>query len=119
MTLNRGVSRLRHIKQAISDIEALLSGKNSDFLTRDRVARAAFERFLEIISEASRHVPDAWKAGHQTIPWNDIAAIGNRLRHAYDNIDPAIVWDIYEFDLAALETVVDTLIEQHSVDPSA
>ncbi len=30
-------------------------------LRTDRVARAALERFLEILSEASRHLPEAWK----------------------------------------------------------
>lgn len=50
--------RLDEILQCIADIKSLLSGRQRDFLLQDRIARAAFERFLEIISEASRHIPE-------------------------------------------------------------
>jgi uncharacterized protein with HEPN domain len=38
---------------------------------------------LEIISEASRHIPDDLKELAPDIPWRQIAAIGNLLRHEY------------------------------------
>jgi uncharacterized protein with HEPN domain len=41
----------------------------------------AVERGLEIISEASRHVPPDLQAPETEIPWRQIAAIGNLLRH--------------------------------------
>ena len=37
------------------------------------------ERGIEIVSEASRRVPDALKARHPDIPWQKVAAIGNYL----------------------------------------
>jgi uncharacterized protein with HEPN domain len=56
---DRAKYRLRDIANAIDDIDSLLSGKSFSDVQADRFMRAAFERFLEIISEASRHVPDA------------------------------------------------------------
>ena len=44
-------------------------------------------RALEIISEASRHVPAEAKARLTNIPWRNIAAIGNKLRQEYDITD--------------------------------
>jgi len=57
--------------------------------------RAAFERFLEIISQASRHVPDELKADAPDIPWRRIADIGNHIRHAYNKVDAGILWNIH------------------------
>jgi uncharacterized protein with HEPN domain len=39
---------------------------------------------IEIIPEASRRLPDAWKTRHAAVPWRKVAGIGNVLRHDYD-----------------------------------
>lgn len=44
------------------------------------------KRDAEIISEASRHLPDAMKARHPGIPWPKVAGIGNVLRHDYERV---------------------------------
>ncbi len=66
-------------------------------------SRFATERAIEIISEASRHIPDDLKATAPDIPWRDVADIGNFLRHVYERTDPKIVWTVVKFRLAALE----------------
>lgn len=48
----------------------------------DDVETLALQRAIEIISEASRHIPEETKARHATTPWRRIADIGNTLRHA-------------------------------------
>jgi uncharacterized protein with HEPN domain len=109
---------LTHIKTAIRDIYDLLEGKSLVAVRREKATLAALERFIEIISEASRHVPNEWKAAHPTIAWQDIADIGNRLRHAYDTVDPAIIWGVYEYELAPLEIVIDQMMDAHRRDPN-
>lgn len=76
--------RLNDIIEAIDQIHALLKNKTYQDLTSDKVAKAAFERFLEILSEASRHIPENLKVTRPDIPWRRISDIGNHLRHAYD-----------------------------------
>jgi uncharacterized protein with HEPN domain len=102
--------RLSDMKAAICDIRAVLAGKEFTALHTDRATRAAFERFLEILSEASRHVPVAWKNEFSQIPWRQVADLGNHVRHAYHAVDLGILWSIYEHDLDAIEGVVDILI---------
>lgn len=46
----------------------------------DRRKRWLVGRGIEIISEASRHLPDAIKSRHPGIPWPKVADIGNILR---------------------------------------
>jgi uncharacterized protein with HEPN domain len=110
MTDDRAVFRLRDILGAIDDIRGLLDGRKLTDVEQDRVVRAAFERFLEIVSEASRHVPAAMKALHPDIPWRPIADLGNHLRHAYHRTDPEILWNVYLYDLNALEAACRNLL---------
>ncbi len=35
-------------------------------------------------------------------PWTDIRSTGNRLRHAYDRIDPNVIWTTARHDVPAL-----------------
>jgi len=49
--------RIAHLKEAIGLSRQLLEGSALEDVRGDRFTRAAFERFLEIVSEASRHIP--------------------------------------------------------------
>lgn len=101
--------RIEHIRQAIDDIRDLLAGKTSSDFTADRHARAAAERYIEIISEASRHIPETAKDRYPAIPWKDIAGIGNVLRHEYHKVMPKYVWETYRRDLDMLLVVIEAI----------
>ena len=108
---DRTVYRLRDIIDALDQINLLLEGNVFKDVQADRVLRAAFERFLEILSEASRHLPAELKAQAPDTPWRRIGDIGNHLRHAYNRVDAEILWNLYaNGDLAELRRVVAGLI---------
>ncbi|MFC3691891.1 DUF86 domain-containing protein [Chenggangzhangella methanolivorans] len=110
--------RLGHISVAIQDIRSLLDAKTIDHLRTDRFARAAFERFLEIVSEASRHIPAEWKATDAPdIDWPAVANLGNIIRHVYQRVDLDILWSVYEDDLGPLEAAIDVMTERHFPEP--
>ena len=93
----------------------MLSGKSFEQVATDPVIQAAFERFLEIISEAARHVPEELTdRSSQEIPWRRIRGLGNRLRHEYERVDPQILWSVYENDLDPLESAVDAMFAAHA-----
>jgi len=75
----------------------------------DQKTQRAVERCIEVISEASRHIPGEIKAKHADIPWSDVAAIGNVFRHEYHNIAARIVWDTVRLHLAPLEAAMRTI----------
>jgi uncharacterized protein with HEPN domain len=61
------------------------------------------ERGVEIISEASRHLPDDLKVRNPEIPWQKVAGIGNVLRHNYETIAAPVLWKLVQADLPALD----------------
>jgi uncharacterized protein with HEPN domain len=106
--------RLRHVLDAIADINQILENKTRDEFDRDRLLRLAVERLLEIISEASRHIPQAIKAQEPAIPWQRVADLGNRLRHAYHRVDPDILWRIAKNDLAPLQAFAERVVGEEN-----
>ena len=52
----------------------------------------AVVRALEIVSEATRRLPDELKGRHPDIDWAAVAAAGNVYRHEYEGIDEALIW---------------------------
>jgi uncharacterized protein with HEPN domain len=108
--------RLRHVLDAINDINHILEGKSHDEFVADRIMRAATERLLEIISEASRRVPEDIKARQPQIPWQRVADLGNILRHAYHNTNPDIIWRIATNDLAPLQAFAEKVMREADSD---
>ena len=84
---------LRHILEAIANIEADTAGYDFGKFRVDRRARQLVERNLEILSEASRRLPKELKEGEAHVPWRAIAGIGNVLRHDYHETYPTILWE--------------------------
>ena len=103
--------RLAHILTAIDDIQTLLSSRSRDDFANDLILRMAIERLLEIISEASRYIPETLKAQQEEILWQRIADLGNWLRHAYHRIDADILWNIAEHDLDRLKRFVEQIVD--------
>ena len=106
--------RMNDIVDAIDQIDLLLRGKTFEDLILERPLKAAFERFLEILSEASRHIPETLQSGAPEIPWRSVSDIGNHLRHAYHRVDSEILWRIHaDGQLAALRDVIIGFLGKH------
>jgi uncharacterized protein with HEPN domain len=69
-------------------------------------ARYAVTRCLEIISEASRRLPDELKARHPSIAWKRIAGAGNIYRHNYEDVAARFVWETVQRDFPSLRAVI-------------
>jgi uncharacterized protein with HEPN domain len=96
--------------EAITEVEVHMAGLRLEDLQADRFRQLGIERCIEIISEASRHIPDEAKARHPEIPWRRVADIGNRLRHAYHAIDTEIIWEIATVELRDLRNAIEKLV---------
>ncbi|MHB8529066.1 MAG: HepT-like ribonuclease domain-containing protein [Caulobacteraceae bacterium] len=105
--------RLEDIAEAIAGIEQTLAGVDFQAFSESWPIQRAVERGLEIISEASRALPEDLKAAHRSVPWPQIAAMGNILRHEYQRVEPLIVWNITASHLRILsETVREVLTDE-------
>jgi uncharacterized protein with HEPN domain len=97
------------ILEAINGIEQATRGKTLDDYSSDWLLRHGIQRGLEIISEASRRIPTRMQADQSHIPWAQITAIGNVLRHEYHRVSDVIVWNVVTEHLPPLKTAVEAI----------
>ena len=104
--------RLSDILENIDAVTEMIEGLELGSYRRDLKLRRAVERCIEIISEASRHIPPRLKAYYPDHPWDEIAAIGNLLRHHYERVDDLIMWKIATQSLPQLRPTIVAMIEK-------
>lgn len=97
------VPRLTDMVEAIERLRMLLDDVALEAFEEDWQRQWMVQRGIEIISEASRHLPDELKARHPDIPWRKVAGIGNVLRHNYEDIAAPVIWALVGKDLPPLE----------------
>ncbi len=101
--------RFVHILDAIEQVQHRTSSLDLEGFKQDRFLQLGVERCLEIISEATRHIPTDLKDQAPSIPWRRISDIGNRIRHSYHAIDSEIVWEIARSELNELKAVTEKM----------
>ena len=100
---------LHEIVTAIDGKQGAIAGKTFAEFQNDWLLRHGTQRAIEIISEASRHVPDQLKVMHPKIRWRSIAGIGNVLRHVYHAISDKVIWKVIQDELPPLKAAVTTM----------
>jgi uncharacterized protein with HEPN domain len=91
-----------HIDKAQSFVE------NMDYaaFSVDDLHIFAVTRCLEIISEASRRLPEELKARNAGIDWQQMAAAGNVYRHEYGAVAARRIWETLSDHLPVLQEVI-------------
>lgn len=102
--------RLLDIIVAIDEAAEILDGADFAGYCGSVAKRRGIERCIEIISEASRHIPADACDRHPEIPWLEIRAIGNKLRHEYQRVDDLVIWRIANRSLSPLRSAVANLL---------
>jgi uncharacterized protein with HEPN domain len=103
---------LRDIELHIDHATRFVAGIDLDEFLNDERTIFAVIRCLEVVSEASRRLPEELKARHPSIPWKNIAGAGNVYRHEYEEIAPKVLWDTVQLALPPLRAVVAQEIER-------
>lgn len=101
------LKRLLDIRENIRLAEAFVVGLDYDEFRNNQLVFYAVMRALEIISEASRRLPDDMKARHPNIPWVEMAGAGNVYRHDYEDVRHRLVWGTVHNRLPALLAAVE------------
>jgi uncharacterized protein with HEPN domain len=101
-----------HMLDAISGLRLTAGADGPETIARDWTRVRAIERGFEIVSEASRRIPEALKSTEPDIPWQRIAGIENVLRHDYDGVDLALLLAFIASDLPPLEAALRRMLDR-------
>ena len=92
--------------EAIEGIQGAVAGKGLADYQASWILRHAVQRGIEIISEASKALPDDVKSLQPHVRWQQIRAIGNILRHEYHGLSDRIIWGVVVDELPELRQAV-------------
>lgn len=83
-----------------------VAGMDFPVFAEDLRSLYATIRCLEIVSEASRRLPEDSKARHPEIAWRAMAGAGNVYRHDYEDVAARIVRDTIRLHLPSLRAAL-------------
>ena len=66
--------------------------------------------YLEILGEAVKHLPVAFREKHSDVPWQDIAGARDMLSHHYFGVSLDEVWLMVERDIPVLKKQIIAIL---------
>jgi uncharacterized protein with HEPN domain len=109
--------RLVDIATAINNIGDAIDGKDFAEFKGNVLLQAGVERFIERISEASRHLPLDLTDRYPQILCAEIRAIGNILRHHYQHVAADVIWKTATTSIPELKPVIAQMIAMFPPPP--
>jgi uncharacterized protein with HEPN domain len=102
---------LRHILDAISDIEKFTKDISKDSFLQNREKQYAVIRAMEIIGEAAKNVSPRLRTKYPQIPWKTAAGMRDKLIHGYFGVNLERVWQVIVDNLPDFKNQIRTILE--------
>lgn len=106
---------LDDIIESIVLIERYLEGVTEEQFHTSQDKQDMVVRRLEIIGEAVKQMPDAFKEKYPNVPWHKIAGMRNAIIHEYFQVNFVIVWKTAKQFIPPLKKQIEEILK--IVDP--
>jgi len=102
--------RILHILDALQNIEDFLENFDFEVFNKSKLHRAATERQIEIIGEATAAISDTLKEKYPTIDWQPIKRFRNVIIHEYFGVSVQILWGVVQKELPKLKIQLQQIL---------
>jgi uncharacterized protein with HEPN domain len=113
---SRIAQRLPDILFNIEAVTAFVADMTREQFAENLLVYYGTLRGLEIVSEASRHLPQDLKDRHPEIRWRDIRDAGNVYRHEYMKVSIETIWDTVAVGLPPLRHMAESELAGMGID---
>jgi uncharacterized protein with HEPN domain len=103
---------LLDIRDCIGKILIYTEGYTLEDFSKDDKTIDAVVRNIEMIGEASKHLPEEIRQLDSEIPWKAIAGMRDKLVHDYFGVDVRFVWNTVVQDIPPLKEKISLLLEK-------
>ncbi len=84
---------LDDIEESVRQIEEYMKGVTEEQFKKDKKLQDAVVRRLEIIGEAGKNIPGAFKEHNKSVPWREISNYRDFIMHSYFEISIQRLWN--------------------------
>ena len=91
---------------AITDTAEFTQGMSFEIFAADEKTVNAVIRCLEIIGEATKHIPISFRKKHPDLPWSNMAGMRDVLIHDYIGVDLKTIWKVAQERLPELRPLL-------------
>ena len=102
---------LRDILDAVDEVASFIEGMSFEEFVKDRKTLNAVVRSIEIIGEASKHIPASLRGKYAELPWKEITGMRDKLIHGYFGMDYETIWKAAREDVPSLKEVIQRMLK--------
>jgi uncharacterized protein with HEPN domain len=103
---------LRHIRDEAEFLRKSIAGVSADEFARNDVLKRACVRSIEVIGEASKRVPEAFRAKYPDVEWRKMAGMRDKFIHEYFGVDYSVVYDVARNKAVVLSREIERVIDR-------
>lgn len=103
---------LTDVMNAILEVEEFTNGMSYDAFVADKKTANAVIRSLEVLGEATKHIPATFRHKHADIPWSKMAGMRDVLIHDYMGVDLKTVWKVAQERLPEIKPLIEDLVKK-------
>jgi uncharacterized protein with HEPN domain len=102
---------LQDILETIESCERFIEGMDYDQFTSDEKTIFAVNHALEIIGEATKHIPEEIRKEYPSVPWKKMAGIRDVIIHAYFGVNLNVIWNTATERLPELKRDIEKILK--------
>ncbi len=106
-----------YLQHILDETQYLLEKSESvsrEQFLQDETLKRAFVRSIEIIGEATKQVPEAFRQQYPQVEWRSMAGMRDLLIHRYFGVDHEIVWDVVVNEIPTLTQHIRQMLENET-----
>jgi uncharacterized protein with HEPN domain len=102
------------ILESIDKIEKYTREITFEQLIQDERTKDAILRNIQIIGEASQHIPEQLLTTHPDIDWSGVAGMRDIITHRYFRVDWNLLWTSIQEELPVLKAQITSLVRDQN-----
>jgi len=107
---------LQDILETIESCERFIEGMDFDQFVYDEKTIFAVNHALEIIGEATKHIPEEVRKEYPFVPWRKMAGIRDVIIHAYFGVNLNIIWNTANERCPELKRDIQKILEEKNFE---
>lgn len=103
---------LLHILDEATYVQTQVQTLDRVQFLQNETYKRAFVRSMEIIGEATKHLPMDFRESYANVAWREMAGMRDHLIHGYFGVDYEIVWDVATNQIPVLTKQIRKILHE-------